>query len=87
MIGTRRSSQEAAVPHHWRPIKEGSGGATRKAEVESEVTTAGGELLFVGSEENTNPERWFALVDIDGVGDTDAMWNSIGTKGPAKKFG
>ena len=74
------------MPHHWRPIKEGAGGNTRVTEVANEVVSAGGQLLFVGPEQNSNPERWFALVDVSGVGDTDAMWSNIGTKGPPKKF-
>jgi hypothetical protein len=78
--------REKRMPHHWRPIKEGAGGNTRVTEVANEVVNAGGQLLFVGPEQNSNPERWFALVDVSGVGDTDAMWSNIGTKGPAKKF-
>ena len=36
-------------------------------EVANEVVNAGGQLLFVGPEQNTNPERWFALVDVSAV--------------------
>jgi hypothetical protein len=78
--------EEAAVPHHWRPIKQGSGGATRVNEVTDAVKAAGGSLLFAGPEQNTNPQRWYAFVDVAGVNNTDAMWNNIGTNGPAKKF-
>jgi hypothetical protein len=77
---------EAAVPHHWRPIKEKGGGSTRHDEVKRIVEDAGGELVFAEAEENSHPARWFALVDVQNVGDPDAMWDAIGVNGNAKKF-
>jgi hypothetical protein len=74
------------VPHHWRPIKEKGGGAARLEEVDQAVKAAGGELVFAGAEENSHPERWFALVDVENVQDPDAMWSAIGVNGSSKKF-
>jgi hypothetical protein len=74
------------VPHHWRPIKEKGGGAQRFAEVDQAVTDAGGSLVFAGAEENSRPQRWFALVDVTNVKDPDAMWSDIGVNGSPKKF-
>lgn len=74
------------MPHHWRPIKEGKGGEARLTEVETAVSDAGGTLLFAGAEEGHGPEKWFALVDVSGVDDPDAMWRSIGTNGSTQKF-
>jgi len=82
--GSRR--RRSAVPHHWRPIKEKGGGDTRLSEVEQAVEDAGGSLIFASAEENSHPQRWFALVDVKNVADPDAMWDAIGTKGSAKKF-
>jgi hypothetical protein len=78
--------EEAAVPHHWRPIKEKGGGDQRFAEVDQAVTKAGGSLVFADAEQNSHPERWFALVDVTNVKDPDAMWSDIGVNGPVKKF-
>jgi hypothetical protein len=43
-------------------------------------------LVFAGAEENSHPQRWFALVDVKNVADPDAMWDTIGANGSAKKF-
>jgi hypothetical protein len=80
-----RVREEAAVPHHWRPIKPGAGGDTRKTEVDSIATQFGGDLVIVGPEEGTtNPERWYAAIEVSGVSDPDEMWKQIGTKGANK---
>lgn len=55
-------------------------------EVTATVRAAGGSVLFVGPEANTNPQRWYALVEVSRVGDADSMWRNIGTKGPVKRF-
>jgi hypothetical protein len=76
--------KEAAVPHHWRPIRKGAGGQARVTEVAGIATQFGGTCVICGPEEGTNPERWYAAIETSSVADPDSMWKQIGTNGPKK---
>ena len=72
------------MPRHWRPIEpDNPGPKERVKEVKQIVENDhGGKLLFCGPEEGTR--KWWALVDVRGVGNPDAMWTKVRTVGQGK---
>ena len=74
MIGASESKKEVCGAPPLEADQGKGGGDTRRAEVEQAVEDAGGSFVFAGAEENSHPQRWFALVDVKDVADPDAMW-------------
>jgi hypothetical protein len=72
------------MPRHWRPIEpDNPGPKDRIKQVRDLVETKHkGKLVFCGREDGAR--LWWALVDVDGVQDTERMWDDIGALAPGK---
>jgi hypothetical protein len=81
MIGARKGGR--VMPHHWRPIAPDNPGPKERADaVAKAVQKHGGKLKFCGREEGA--QLWWALVDVHGVADPEAMWRDIQSLAPGK---
>ena len=78
-----RRKEDENLPHHWRPIAPDNPGPKERADaVAKAVQKHGGKLKFCGREEGA--QLWWALVDVHGVADPEAMWRDIQSLAPGK---
>jgi hypothetical protein len=77
------SERRTAVPHHWRPIAPDNPGPKERADaVAKAVHKHGGKVKFCGREQGA--QLWWALIDVDGVADPEAMWRDVQALAPGK---
>jgi hypothetical protein len=77
------SERRTAVPHHWRPIEpDNPGPKERASDVAKIVRQHGGKLTYCGREQGAR--LWWALIEVDGVADPEAMWRDVRALAPGK---